>query len=141
VYYSMGDTKTPVRTAARALFINLALNLMLMFPLKIGGLALATSIAATTNFVMLYVLLTKKIGDFGTREILTLLTKVFGSTAIMSLFILFAVKTVFPIPEGLLWSILRLATIIVSSGAIYVVSCYFMRVDGAISLFRRQKNV
>ena len=56
-FFSLGDTKTPVKVASISFFINLVLNAILMWPLKIGGLALATSIAASSNFVMLYILI------------------------------------------------------------------------------------
>ncbi|NQT21863.1 MAG: murein biosynthesis integral membrane protein MurJ, partial [Candidatus Omnitrophica bacterium] len=56
-FYSLNDTFTPVKVAACSLAINVVFNLILMWPLKIGGLALATSIAAIFNFVALYILL------------------------------------------------------------------------------------
>ena len=44
VFHSMQDTRTPVKIAFFALISNVILNLILMVPLKAGGLALATSI-------------------------------------------------------------------------------------------------
>lgn len=84
-FYSMGDTRTPVRTAARALIVNVVLNLILMWPLKIGGLALATSIAATTNMVVLYVILDKRVGGIGTREILKALGRTLSASLVMGI--------------------------------------------------------
>jgi putative peptidoglycan lipid II flippase len=49
--------RTPVRIAAVALMVNLALSLALMFPFGHGGLALATSIAALLNGGLLLVAL------------------------------------------------------------------------------------
>ena len=68
-FYSMHDTMTPVRTAAISVILNIILNIVLMIPLKLGGLALATSISAIFNFIILYLLLEKKIGDFNTKTI------------------------------------------------------------------------
>jgi len=68
-FYSMHDTKTPVKTALIAVMLNVVLNLILMWPMKLGGLALATSISATVNFLMLYFILKKRIGRLGTKEI------------------------------------------------------------------------
>ena len=140
VYYSMGDTKTPVKTASIALFINLALNLMLMWPLKVGGLALATSVAATFNFVMLYVFLSKKLGDFGTRDILISFAKILAATVVMGVFTFFAVTKLFPAPNGSFGAFLRLMGIIGSSGVVYALSCYFLRVEGARNLFKAIKK-
>jgi putative peptidoglycan lipid II flippase len=51
-FYAHGDTKTPVRFAVISLVLNAGLNILLMYPLKHVGLALSTSIAAWTVFVM-----------------------------------------------------------------------------------------
>ncbi|MBU1996955.1 MAG: murein biosynthesis integral membrane protein MurJ [Candidatus Omnitrophica bacterium] len=62
VFHSLQDTKTPVKIAAFCLCINAILNFILMGPLKIGGIALASSIAGTIDFFILFYLLEKKIG-------------------------------------------------------------------------------
>ncbi len=61
-FYARHDTKTPVMLASLSLVVNVVLNLLLMAPLKISGLALATSVSATLNAVLLYVLLARKAG-------------------------------------------------------------------------------
>jgi putative peptidoglycan lipid II flippase len=48
-FYSRGDTQVPVRIAALALIVNLALSLSMMSPLGHTGLALATVLAALLN--------------------------------------------------------------------------------------------
>ena len=48
-FYSRHDVKTPVRIAAIAMVVNLALSLALMFPFGHAGLALATAVAALLN--------------------------------------------------------------------------------------------
>ena len=83
--YSMQDTITPVKTAFICVIINVVLNLILMWPLKLGGLALATSISATVNFLLLYTHLKKKIGRLGTREILNSFLRVLSASIVMGL--------------------------------------------------------
>lgn len=53
-YYSRQDTKTPVRIAVIAMFANMVLNIILVFPLAHAGLALATSLSATLNAFLLF---------------------------------------------------------------------------------------
>ncbi|RMD71359.1 MAG: murein biosynthesis integral membrane protein MurJ [Gammaproteobacteria bacterium] len=53
-FYARQDTRTPVRIAAIAMLANLVLNLLLVFPLKHAGLALATSLAAFLNAFLLF---------------------------------------------------------------------------------------
>ena len=67
-FYALQDTKTPVRIAIVALIVNTAMSVILMFPLKHGGLALATSIASAVNVVTLSVILARRIGPFLDRE-------------------------------------------------------------------------
>ncbi len=75
-FYAMHDTMTPVKTALISVGLNLVLNITLMFPLKLGGLALASSIAATVNFVILFILLEKRIGYLGARALTVSFSKV-----------------------------------------------------------------
>lgn len=70
VFYALKDTKTPVITALIAFIINLCLSLALMGPLKHGGLALATTLSAFCNMLMLLWLLRRKIGSFGGNGIM-----------------------------------------------------------------------
>ncbi len=63
-FYSLQDTKTPVRIAVVALIVNTVFSVALMFPLKHSGLALATSIASAVNVLTLGFLLRKRIGGF-----------------------------------------------------------------------------
>ncbi len=60
-FYALHDTKTPVKAAAICLVINVTLNVILMFPLKVGGIALASSIASMANTWILWTQLNKKL--------------------------------------------------------------------------------
>jgi putative peptidoglycan lipid II flippase len=62
-FYALQDTKTPVKSAAVCLVINVLLNIILMFPLKVGGIALASSIASMANTWMLWTQLNKKLNS------------------------------------------------------------------------------
>jgi len=68
-FFSLKDTVTPAKISALSLVLNIILNSILMFPLKIAGIALATSISGIATFLILFVLAKKKIGDFGIKEI------------------------------------------------------------------------
>ncbi len=52
-YFARKDMRTPVRFAIISMVVNLALNLILMWPLEHVGLALATAIAAWVNTILL----------------------------------------------------------------------------------------
>lgn len=56
-FYARQNIRTPVKVAAIALVINLIFNVLLIFPLKHAGLALATSISSIVNAGLLWILL------------------------------------------------------------------------------------
>lgn len=62
-FYAIKDTRTPAKAATVALILNAALSAALMFPLKAGGIALATSISSAVSCIILYKSLIKKIGQ------------------------------------------------------------------------------
>lgn len=82
-FYSMQDTRTPVVTAGVTMVINVLLSLLLMGPLKHGGLALANALAASCNFTMLYYFLRRKLGGIGTSRIAISFVKTFSASAVM----------------------------------------------------------
>lgn len=66
-FHAMEDTRTPVKVAGVCLFLNGILNFLLMYPLKIGGIALASSIAGTINYLVLYNILKRRLGGFNSH--------------------------------------------------------------------------
>ncbi len=77
-FYSLQDTRTPVKIALLALAANISLSsaFLLWTPLQHGGLALATSLAATLNITLLARRLRKKIGRMDGRRILRSLLRI-----------------------------------------------------------------
>lgn len=69
-FYALKDTRTPVIVAFIAFILNLLFSLMLMGPMRHGGLALASTLSALCQLSMLLYLLRLKIGRFGGIEIL-----------------------------------------------------------------------
>jgi len=84
-FYSLQDTKTPVKIGIYSMLLNIILNLILMGPLKHGGLALATSIAALFNVLILIYLLRKRMGLIGGKKILSSVIKLFFVSGIMGI--------------------------------------------------------
>lgn len=82
-FYALHDTKTPMINATVAVVINIVLNLILSKFLGIGGLALATSIAAIVGTLLLFITLRRKIGGFGLREITISFVKISIVSVIM----------------------------------------------------------
>ncbi|MFC1643509.1 murein biosynthesis integral membrane protein MurJ [Chlamydiota bacterium] len=84
-FYARKDMITPVKVGVFCVLLNLVLNIILMFPLKESGLALATSITSYINVIILFFLLKKSIGKIPYSHFSETLKKVLLATAIMSL--------------------------------------------------------
>ncbi len=82
-FYSLKDTKTPVVVAFFVMLIYIVLSLILMKPLRVGGIALALSVSSAFNFVVLFVLLEKKIGRIEKKEFFVSALKSLLSAALM----------------------------------------------------------
>lgn len=83
VFYSLQDTKTPVKIGLVSVIANIILNLILMGPLQHGGLALATSLSAILNFSILLYILRKRIGRVDGKRILNSHLKVFLASSVL----------------------------------------------------------
>jgi len=93
-FYAMQDTRTPVKIAVTALLVNVIMGIILMFPMKHGGLALATSIASAVNIVALAVILRRKVGRFLKKSFWTSVFKTTLASGVMWLSII-AVSHIF----------------------------------------------
>lgn len=116
VYYAMEDTKTPVYVGLASFLLNLLLSLVLMgevssrgdtnmlshavvilsqnlglLSLSYGGLALATSISSTFNFLLLLLILDRRLGGFPWRDFLVSFSRSLLSSLLMAAPLLFIV--------------------------------------------------
>jgi len=124
-FYSLKDTLTPLKTAVFALLVNVILNSILIKPLKIGGLALASSISANLNFFLLYLLLRKKIGRLNEAQILNSFFKIIFASLIMAIVIILVWRNIFlGLPE-----MTRLVFTILSGALVFVSCCVIIKVD------------
>ncbi len=82
-FYSLQDTKVPMKAAIVALVVNVVASLILMRPMQHGGLALATSLASAVNVLMLGVVLKKRIGAYLNRELYISLGKITAASLVM----------------------------------------------------------
>lgn len=129
VFYSMHDTMTPVKTAFISVILNIVLNVALMRPLKIGGLALATSVATAFNFAALYILLEKRIGPLGTKETTNSLARVLLASLVMGA----VLKALSNIIQN--FNFLNLVLLIITGISVFVLSAYLFKVKELRDLF------
>ncbi len=86
-FYALQDTRTPVKIAVLALFSNITFSAAFISwtPLNHGGLALATSLAATLNISLLTWQLRKKIGRMDGKRIFASLLKIVPASLAMGM--------------------------------------------------------
>ncbi|MEE9615251.1 MAG: murein biosynthesis integral membrane protein MurJ [Thermodesulfobacteriota bacterium] len=93
VFYSLKDTATPVRVALVCFLFNIVMCFLLIGPLKHGGLALATSLAAALNLGLLVVILKRRFGNLGGMAVLTSAIRNTIASAVMGGLILAVIVT------------------------------------------------
>jgi len=82
-FYAFQDTRRPMEGAIIAFIVNVFFSIILMGPMKHGGLALATSLGSAVNVIYLSVVLWRRIGSFLERPFFLSLGKVTIATILM----------------------------------------------------------
>ena len=84
-FYSMQDTRTPVKIAAVGMLSNIFFSIILMGPMKHSGLALANALSSIINFSLLFYFLRKKIQHVEAGRIMGSFVKTALSSVIMGI--------------------------------------------------------
>ncbi len=132
VFYALQDTKTPVKVAAFCLVLNILLNVLLIKPLKIGGIALANSLASLTNFLILFYLIEKRLGEI-TSQLKLVVGKVTFATLGLGVFVSWSK---FLISQ----EVLLLLLVGFLGPVIYGLLCYALKVETMKSFFSLLKR-
>ena len=136
-FYSLQDTKNPMKAAIVALLVNVACSVILMFPLKHGGLALATSIASAVNVIMLTLILKRKIGPFVNQDFYRSVSKmIIASAAMWGAIVLIDVISPWKI-NGSFHERLAFLTIAIAVGAVtFFGICAMIRIPEMMTIMR-----
>lgn len=92
-FYSLGDSKTPVKNGIAMVILNAISSIFLSKYVGIGGIALGTSIASILGAISLMMLLRKKIGKFNLKKFAIDIVKIL----IISIFAVVPLRPVFDI--------------------------------------------
>ncbi len=138
VFYAYEDTKTPVKIAFIALVINVIASIILMKYLSYTGLALATFISSSCNFLILCFLIKKYIYvDY--KYLIFYTIKILISSLIMG-GIIWGLLKIFPfVNMHFIAKFLYLCGILVLSICIYLFFCKIFKID-EINYFLRKIN-
>jgi putative peptidoglycan lipid II flippase len=134
-FFSLKDTVTPTKIAGLTLVMNIILNAILMFPLKIAGLALATSISGIITFVILVSLLKMKLGDFKVKEIIISFIRISAACVCMGIVCYLVSKNLFLGPSKL-DKVINLTLSLISGIISYIGFCFMFRVNEMQELWK-----
>ncbi|MCG8432026.1 MAG: murein biosynthesis integral membrane protein MurJ [Candidatus Omnitrophica bacterium] len=140
-FFSLKDTRTPMRIAGFALVMNIVLNAVLMYPLRIAGIALATALSGITTFGILFVLLGKRLRWACDRQLLISAMRILGASLGMGAVCLFLGKGWYA-QTAALHKWLSLLALVITGISIYVALCSLLKVgelDEAARLLKRER--
>jgi len=140
-FYAFKDTKTPVLGAFCALITNFILNLLLFKPLQVGGIALATSLAALVNMGFLLWKLEKHYFKLPHREIWVSTQKIAFASLIMGIAGAVTVRLAGFQAAGTIWHrVFPLFLAIFAAGSVYLGICLVLRVHETTELWNFVKR-
>jgi putative peptidoglycan lipid II flippase len=130
-----------MRAAIITLIVNVAASVALMFPLKHNGLALANSLAAMVNVIILIIVLKKKIGVFldhffymSTIKIILASLLMWGSILLVDFFMPW--NTYANFKTRLIYLIVTIAV----GATTYFISTYFLKSPEIHSVIRQMQK-
>jgi putative peptidoglycan lipid II flippase len=128
-FYSMQDSGTPMRSALAAVVVNVVLNLILIWYMGTAGLALSTAICSYLQVVILMLALRKRIGRSILDGFPLTLIKTVLSTVLMCAVAAVIIHRMGKLPENRFFNILRLAVVVPSAAAVYLLAAKLLRIE------------
>ncbi len=131
VYYSLEDTLTPLLTSLSSIIINIILSIIFSSRYGVSGLGLALTISTFYELILLMILLTRKIGNYGYKSIIKSGVKLTIASSVMSLWIYVLITKVFPLyasDVGFLTIAPKFAAISISGIMIFFVCAKILKV-------------
>jgi len=142
-FYALKDTKTPVKIGVYIVFINIALDLILVRYLAHSGLALATSVVAILNMIILLKVLQDKIGDIELKSQATFLIKIIISSIFLGIICVLVSNYLGSVLDlnDKYNQIIQVTASIFSGGLVYFIISYILGVKEVRSLKQSIKTI
>jgi putative peptidoglycan lipid II flippase len=122
------------------MILNIVLNLILMGPLKHGGLALATSVSALFNVIALTYCLRKRLGLLGGRKILRAMLKMSVAAFTMGIIIYYCNIFWFHLNDALEIRLTFLLSCITFGILVYALISHLLKNEEWLFLIEMRKN-
>ena len=129
-FYSLKDTRNPVKTALVAFILNISLGYILMnTELKHAGLQLANSISVTVQMLLLIVILNRKINGLHFRKIIPSILKTVLSSAVMGVFLYFVSGLIDWKVSSIILKVSFLAVNVIGGCMVFFIIAYLLKVE------------
>jgi putative peptidoglycan lipid II flippase len=144
-FYSMQDSRTPVRVATMAVLVDLVLSIILMRFFGHVGIAMAVTSASIFNFTMHLIDFRKKVGPLGLRRLGFGLLKTLIAAGLMggAVWSMRRFVPLLPGREGTVWNVIRLGAHIGAGAAVYFLAAVALRmeeIEGFRKAIRRRRS-
>lgn len=129
--YAFSDSKTPFYVALFSIFVKIVLNMLLVKPFGINGIAISTTIITLINAVLLGFMVKRKL-DFKYIPLFKSLFKILIASLIAGAFGYF-VHIVFGkfVPWNILTGLLKISLVGLVSFVVYVLSAFLLKIEYA----------
>lgn len=138
-FYSTQDSKTPMRSAIIAIFVNIVLNLTLIWFMGTAGLALSTAICSYLQVCILVFILKKRFGNQILEGLTTTLIKTLAATAVMYLTAMSVLYLCSKLPLSRGYDVLRLAMVVPIAAGVYLLMAKCLNIEMFSLLTARHK--
>jgi putative peptidoglycan lipid II flippase len=129
-FYSLQDTKTPVKIAVVSMTTNVLMSLLLMGPLRHSGLAFANAIASGINFSLLFFMLRRRLGRVDGKRIVRSFVKICLASALMGMAGWFILRgNLWTVPGRITEKTLHLSATIAVCLSVYLFLCSMLKID------------
>lgn len=139
-FYSTKDSKMPALTAAGAVGVNVILNLVLIWPLKTGGLALSTAICSYLQVIVLAAVLKKRYPVEMMHGLVKTVVKTAAATCVMSLAGAGLWYLMKPLPMNGWYDLLRTGVLVATCAGVYTAVSLALKSEMAGLLIRIRKT-
>ena len=132
VFYSLQDTKTPMINGVIAMSLNIILNISFVkfTNMQLAGLAFATSISSLVTITLLFFSLRRKIGNFGEKNIFSVLVKSLISAGLMAIVTTFSYKFINNIlGQGFIQNVITLGLAVLAGAIVYGICIILLKVS------------
>ena len=135
-FYSMHDSKTPMKSAIIAVGVNVVGNLTFIWFMGAAGLALSTALCSYLQVTILIMKLRKRFGDVILAGLITTFIKTVAAAAFMSLVGACVLYLCSRLPLGNRFDLIRLVIVVPISAAVYWQISRLLNIT-ELSLFKR----